>query len=371
MNIFKKSTIIFITLCLIFFCGCEHSEPIEDLAVIMGFGYDIEKKSKPKNITAMEFITVEKKDEASSDYFVGKGTSIYNAIENYKSKQEKPFSYGSELVYIISEERAKLGMEDLAYDLLSYPDVNINAKTIICKGECKDYFSLKLKSGSASEKLSNLIKFENEEHFFSECYKVNDFLCMYYQQGRQLYLPYVEIIKKNFQVTGVAIFNNNKFYKKIPIEEAKLMNILRNSGGTGIIGIYSDDPFKYLEMEGESNLKVKVSTKNHKLNYDISISVSGDLRIDTLYGKELSKKQILKIEKKLEDKFKKDLDKEVKKIQNVYGFDCLDLSKYALAEYGRNSGYDSDEYFSNAKINIDVKVKIESTGRTYKGTAKN
>ncbi|NCC86445.1 MAG: Ger(x)C family spore germination protein [Clostridia bacterium] len=366
MNYIKKSIIIIITLSLLLLCGCQNMQSIEDLAIVSGFGYDIEKKDKTKSVVTIEFISTEKKDEADTDYFVGKGNSIYSALENYKAKQDKPFTYGSELVYLISEERAKSGLEDIAYDLLSYPNVNITARTLICKGECKDYFDLELSSGSVSENLSKLIEFANEEYFFSKNYTVKDFLCMYHQQGRSLYLPYVEIIDKAPQLTGVVIFKDNKFFKKIPLTEAKLMNILRNHGGKGIITVTSDDFLKYLEFEGDSKLDINVSKTRGNLKYDIIVSVLGNLRIDTLKGNEFTKKEILKLEKILEDKLEKDLNNEVKKIQDVYGFDCLDLSKYAIAKYGKDSNSDSDECFCNAKINVDVKVKINSTGRIHK-----
>ena len=185
---------------------------------------------------------------------------------------------------------------------------------------------------------------------------------MYHQQGRSLYFPYVEIIDKNPQLTGVVIFKDNKFFKKIPIAEAKLMNILRNSGGKGIITVRSDDPLKYLEFKGDSKLDIDVSKTSNNLKYDILVSVSGDLGINTLKKIKFTKKEILKLEEILEEKLEKDLNNEVKKIQDVYGFDCLDLSKYALAKYGRDSDFDSDECFCKAKINVGVKVKIKSAG---------
>lgn len=363
--------IFIIILCSIFLCSCHNKEPIENLAVITGFGYDIEKKDETKLVSVIEFISIKKKEEAGTDFLDGKGNTIYNSIENYKAKQGKPFSYGSEIVYIISEERAEYGIDDVVFDLISYPSVNINAKVLICKGLCKDFFSLKSDSGSASEKLSNMIKFANEEYFYSNYYTVNDFLCMYYQKGRILYLPYVEISEEKPQLSGVVVFKKNKLYKKITIEEAKLLNVLRNSGNKGIISIHSDKPLEYLEMEGENKIKVKVSKENNQLKYDIFVKIKGDLRIDTVYKKDYTKKQISKLEKKFEKKLQKDLNNIVKKVQNEYGIDCLDVSKYALAEYGQDSGYDSEEFFSNANIKVHVTVNIESTGRILRSSIDN
>ena len=53
------------------------------------------------------------------------------------------------------------------------------------------------------------------------------------------------------------------------------------------------------------------------------------------------------------------------KIQEDYKVDCLDLGKYAIAKYGRDNGYDGQEYFINADIEVHVNVKIRSTGKIY------
>lgn len=375
MKHLKRKTYILSMLlfCLLFLYGCENVQSIENLAVITGFGYDFdnkEKKEDAKFVSAIEFISIKKKDESGSSSFEGKGDTIYNSIENYKTKQGKPFSYGSELVYLISEERAKEGLEDVAYDLIAHPSININAKMLVCKGKCIDYFSLKLDSGSASEKMADMVEFANEEFFMSNNFTVNDFLCMYYQQGRDLYLPYVEIMENTPVLTGVAVFKNNKFMMKIPIEEAKLINIIRFSGNKGIVNAHSDDKLKYYGIESKNKVKVKVSTENKRLKYDIKLQVSDDFRIDTLHDEEYTKDQIKFLEKKLADQLKKDLDKEIEKVQKVYRIDCFDLSKYALAKYGRDKDYDRPEYFTNAIINVETKVKINSTGRTNKGSTK-
>ncbi|WP_027399119.1 Ger(x)C family spore germination protein [Anaerovorax odorimutans] len=355
---FLKSFIV-IVFFSVFLCGCHDMEPIENASIVTGFGYDLEGE---KTVTVVEYADISKKDESGSDFLVGKGTTIYNSIENYNAKHSEPFRYGSELINLISVKKAKSGIDDVIYDLLNYQVSNINSYIAICKDKCEDYFSLKSSSDSNSEEMSSMIKFLNEKYFFSNYYTSNDFLCMYYQKGRNLYLPYIEIVNDTFEIKGVAVFKKSKLVKIIPIKEAKLINLLRNSKGTGILTVYSKDKMEdYLELEGENKLAVQVSRKNNKLNYDIFVDVSGDLVINTLEKKELTKKQIKKIEKKFKKKLEKDLNKEVKKVQNEYGIDCFDLTKYALARYGRDSKYDSDKYFSEANINIKVTVTIKST----------
>lgn len=354
--------IMFISITL---CSCHDMHPIEELSIITGFGYDIEKNDEIKLVDPADFLVIKKKDETDSIVLDGKGSSIYSIGDNRRSKQSKAFFFGTEIIYLISEERAKFGIKDIIDDLLRYPNLNINAKIVICKGKCEEYFSLKPETGIISEQLFEMLKYAYKGNFYSTKNSVNDFLLMYYQQGREIYLPYIEIIDERPQLAGSAMFKNDKMVRKIPIEETKLINLLRSSDGTGHMSISSDRPLEYLDIEGENKVKVKVSTRDAQLKYDIFINVSADLRVDTLYEKELTKERVSKIERLFEAKLKKDLNVEVKKIQKVYKIDCLDIGKYAIAKYGRDSGYDNEEYFTNADIKVHVKVKIKSTGRVY------
>ena len=53
-------------------------------------------------------------------------------------------------------------------------------------------------------------------------------------------------------------------------------------------------------------------------------------------------------------------------MQNQYKTDWLDLGKYAVAKYGRQGNYGSDETFCNAIIDVQVNVKISTIGQKKK-----
>lgn len=365
MTLFKKNVFILnIILASIILCSCYDREPIENISIVTGLGADIRENNEIKFVDSAEILIV-KDGESSSSLFVGEGNTILSASDQRKTKLGREFVLGSELMFLVSKERAELGMKDLLDTYLRIPEHNINVIVVVCEGKCEDYFSLKPETGTMSEQLFNLIKFSNSNNFYSSNNTGNDVLLMYHQQGREIYLPYIKIVDGKPQLIGSAIYNEDKMVKKITIKESKLVNLLRASGGKGVISILSDNQLNYIDLEGKNKVKVKVAKENDNLKYDILVNIAGDLRCDTLLEKELNKEQISKIEKLFEDKLQKDLNDEVKKVQKEYGVDCLDLGKYAIAKYGRDSGYDSDEYFSNADIKVHVNVKIKSIGRTY------
>ncbi|WBW95642.1 Ger(x)C family spore germination protein [Oceanirhabdus sp. W0125-5] len=375
MKAYKNIILVLIIMCIsICLCSCYDEYPIEELSIITGVGYDIEKGAEINLVDPAETISIKEDDgEGGSLILVGRGPTLYSLVENRISKQHKTIVFGAEVLYLISEERAKFGIKDALDDLLRYPDLNINAMVVICKGKCEEFLSLKPESSTMSEDLFRMIKYCHQGSFYSSHVTVNDLLLMYHQNGRQIFLPYIEIVEGKPQLTGTAIFNDDKMVNKVPIKESKLINLLRNSGSKGALSIRSENLLSYIDIVGTNKVKIKVLKKKKQLEelmkeqfiYDIYVNITADLLVDTLSETELNKKQISKIEKIFEVRLEKDLNNEVKKIQEEYEVDCLDIGKYALAKYGRESGYDSNEYFSNAQIKVHATVKIDSIGRIH------
>ncbi|CAM3848714.1 hypothetical protein HAHI6034_10255 [Hathewaya histolytica] len=89
------------------------------------------------------------------------------------------------------------------------------------------------------------------------------------------------------------------------------------------------------------------------------------IAVNTLGDKDNKKtyKSRKNIEEKLNSLVEKDLNNMIKKSIEEYETDIFDLGKYALAKFGKNSGYDDFKYIKNAKINVKVNSKIISPGR--------
>ncbi len=344
--------------------GCYDMYPVEEVGVVVGLGYDIKNtKGKTTFIDPAEVLEIKGGSQVESDTLVGKGRTIYSLAENRRMKQSKKFILGTEILYMFSEERAKFGIKDILQDALNDPSTNSNAFAVVCKDKCEDYFDLKGASGTNTEILKSMLEFAHLGNFFPHNVTMNEVFRMYHQQGRIIVLPYIEIINSHPQITGISIFYKDKMVEKIPMEEAKLINLLRSKEGTGSIYILSEDPRSYIEMTGKNKNKVKVSKKEDILKYDIFVDISGGLKIDTLRKQKIDKKKILEIEKLFSKQLEKKLNEEIVKIQKLYKIDCLDLGKYAIAKYGRDSGYDKEDYFSNAEIKAHVNIKIKTLGR--------
>lgn len=383
-KIFFLLELMFISILL---CSCYDTNPIEDVGILIGVGYDIEITDGIVKFVDPAEIPIISESKRSSSVFTGKGNTIYTLVENRMTKMNTRFTLGTELITLISEERAKYGIEDIIDEILRDPKSNLNQLITINKGKCQDYFDITNDNNETnSEILYNLCRLAHLSNFFPKGITISDFFQMYFQEGRKIYLPYIELANDKPQITGIALFNDDKMVLKISIEEAKLLNLLRNEQGKGYLylsagedleyfdiesfdqyfNIISYSPIKYIDFYGKSRRKVKVSMIDNRLKYDISVNISGNILTNTIIKQKLDKKTIKLIENVFTNKMQKQLNDEVSKIQCTYQDDFLDLGKYAVAKYGRLSEYSSKEYFQNSIINVKVNFTIDSVGRNSK-----
>jgi Ger(x)C family germination protein len=363
MNKYKRTIVILLIPVLL--SGCYNMPPIEHTSVVVGIGYDIKNDIKPIFYDPIETLVIGENDEISSTILTGQYYTISSLVDERRRKQTNKFIYGTEVVYLISENRARYGIKDILDCFSRDPTIHTNAYVAVCKGECIDYFlKNKEKTGTNSEKLAELLKRLCDGNFFEPNISVNQVNLMNYQKGKNIIVPYIDMIENNPAVTGLAIFKEDKIVEKVSLNETRLINLLKNSDGIGIISILSDNPLEYIDIECKNKVKVTVSKKNDKLKYDIYVSLSnGLLYINTLYKEKLDKKTILEIEQQAKAQLTKDLNKEVEKIKQEMCVDCLNLSRYALAKYGINSGYDDISYFKNADIKVHVDVNLNIIGK--------
>ena len=130
---------------------------------------------------------------------------------------------------------------------------------------------------------------------------------MYYQEGRNIVMPYIEEVEDRVQITGLALFKEDKMVKKVPLYEARRINLLRTSGGYGYEAINSPERNEYYEAYFKNKVKVKVSKEDEKLKYDVVVNLSGNLKVDTVDKKLITAKEVKQIEKKFSEKIQKDL----------------------------------------------------------------
>ena len=192
------------------------------------------------NVAASAY-TFTKKDEVSSVILEGIGKNIPDTRSTRQTISSKEFLLGLQKVFIFSEAVATYGINPIADILFSNQQMNDATWLVVCKDKAIDMLKFKVDDApTSSDHINGMIESSTEQNFMSNDYKVIDMYVRVDSEGRGLVLPYLEILNNKITLTGMAVFKKDKMVAKIPMEEARFMNILRNNKVKGILTLQKD-----------------------------------------------------------------------------------------------------------------------------------
>ncbi|MBU3145105.1 Ger(x)C family spore germination protein [Clostridium sp. CF012] len=367
MNKKKYAIIIIGILTYVFIMLGQGRVPIEEVSFIDGIGYDIERKGEDTIEYSIPISTSIYKPSGTQVnlLFKDEGQNLGEIIQKRQEKMDKRFVQGHERVILISEDYARYGLKTLIEDRFRNAEGNDMAYMAVCKGKAEDYLKYQKKGySSPSEYIGGLIDTYGDYSFFSNNYKLIDAYVRIGAEGRNLVLPYIDITEEGIEITGVAIFNEDKMVGLADIKNGKILNLLKNDAVKGIISLQKS-PKEYIDFDAETGKrKVKCYKQGDKYSFIIDLSFTG-----TVSNNEMYIDMIKNIDKQKE--FEKDMAKSTEKecydfikiMQNEYKIDCISFGREAAAKYGRQKGIDWNEVVSNADIKVNVVVKVDLQGR--------
>ena len=349
---------------LIFNSG-ESNLAIEKIDVCSGISVDL-ITSKPVNEykVAASVYTFNKKDEISSTIVEGIGKNIAETRSTRQATSSKEFLLGLQKVFIFSEAVATYGINPISDIMFSNQQMNDATWIVICKDKAIDMLKFKVEDAATSaDHIDGMIESSREQNFMSDDSKVVDMYVRVGSEGRGLVLPYLEITNNKITLTSIAVFKKDKMVAKIPMEQARYMNILRSDKVKGILTLQKDS-LNLISNYGESKRKVHCEKINGKYKFTIDIDFKGQVINNTMY-KDFMKnpKTVDMYSHELEEQTKARCYDFINKMQNEYKVDCLELGRDAAATFGRNPETDWDKIVCNADIIVNVKVKVNNLGR--------
>ncbi|MGK0467090.1 MAG: Ger(x)C family germination protein [Clostridium sp.] len=292
------------------------------------------------------------------------GKNVAETRSTRQTVSSKEFLLGLQKAFIFSEDLATYGINPIADIMFSNQQMNDATWIVVCKDKALDM--LKFKDGdhtTASDHIDGMLESSKEQNFMSDQYKVVDMFVRIGSEGRNLVLPYLDIINNKITLTGMALFKKDKMVANIPMAEAMYINILKEDKVKGILTLQKDSHNLILNY-GKSKRKVKCEKINDKYKFIIDIVFNGQVVNNTMY-KDLmiNTKTVDKYSQELEEQTKKRCNDFINKMQNEYKVDCLELGRVAASTYGRNPETDWDNIVCNSDIIVNVKVKVNGLGR--------
>jgi Ger(x)C family germination protein len=341
--------------------------PVEELETINGIGYDIERKGEDTVEYSIPISTNVYKPSGMQVnlLFKERGQNLGEVIQKRQEKMSKKFVQGQERVVLVSEDYARYGLKTLIDDRFRNAESNDMAYMAVCEGKTEDYLKYKVKGYSnASEYMGGLIEASANYRFFSDDYKIIDAYVRIGAEGRSLALPYIEITEEGIQITGMAIFKEDKMLIVTDNKNSKILNFLKNDEVKGVTSLQKS-PKVYIDFEGKTGRrKVRCYKQGDKYSFNIDLTLTGTIINNEMYDDIISDINTKKeFEKEMAKSIEKQCDDFIKVMKSDYKIDCIALGREAAAKYGRQKGIDWNEVVSSADIKVNVKVKVELQGR--------
>lgn len=363
-----KNKLIVISIIIIFtyaFMG-PRGELMQNLSIPIGVGFDIEDTVNG-NINYSIPISVyifESPGNLLSEVYIGKGKSIGETREERQTRSNRKFLLGLEKIFIYSEKSVENGIRSTIDILVNNPEINDKAKVVIYKGKAEDILKHKIRGyASSSEFIDGLVNSANQFNFFSEQYTLMDMIVRVDAEGRNLVLPYIELKQDHIELSGLAIFKDDKMVAKASMEEARILNILRENNVSGMLTIQNNAK-EYINYYAKTKRKVKCHKKDGKFIFTIDLSLKGAIVSNELYADFYSDPKVIKeFTKTMEENVKKNCEEFINKAKCSYNVDILELGKVAAARYGRGTGVDWNKEICNSTIKVNVKVSVNTQGR--------
>lgn len=341
--------------------------PVEEINLPSGVSMDMEldETDKLKYVISMSVFNFGTKPMITSIEYPGSANTLGDTRQTRQVKMDKKFILGLEKIILASQDAARFGIEPWINILFANPNVNDTGYFIICSGKARELLAVKVPGyPSSSDYIDGMIRHCVEYNFFADKYKLLDLYITLASEGKKLVVPYVEFENNNLKISGMAVFNKDKFVRKLDMSDTRVMNLLRENNVKGMINIQKS-PKEYVNFYATSKRKVKCKkTGKDKYSFEIELSLNGSLASNLLYEDIYDKPEVAK-------RFENDMSKTVEsmcnkfidKMQNEYRLDLLQLGEYAVAKDGRNKYVNWDEVISNSEIKVKVKTKLDLLSR--------
>ena len=364
LTIKNHKTYILIAVTLIFivcFIGTK-GELVENLQIPIGVGNDV----GPANTYKVPFLiySFEEEGKVSSIIVPGEGKSIGDTREDRQLKSGTRSTIGLTRIFIFSEASATFGLKNFLDICMNNPQINDRALCVVCTGKAEDMLKYEVKGyPNSAEFIEKMIDNLRQYNFYPMQYSLIDFVVRVDAEGRNTLLPIIKIKDTNIETTGLAIFKKDKLVGKADLQEARIINILKENNVMGMLTLQKDSK-KYINCYTVSKRKIKCDKKNGKYKFVITLDLKGDIVSNELYKNLYNDPQVLKkFEEDMKIYVEKMCNKSINKIKLEYKTDVLDLGRIAAAKYGKGTGTDWNKVICNSDIQVNVKFSVDTEGR--------
>lgn len=357
--------------------GCWDLLLIEDLAMVIAIGFDVDPDDPNMMLVTMTSPTLSEEKKEPMVTVSVKAETIEQALHNVQRQSEDILVLGQTNVLVFCEEFARSGkLIEVMNQLSQLRDINANAKIVVVKG-ARAQNVLQLASPletRAAVFLGDLLERNNFTGMINKA-TVSEYWRKHYILGIDPVVTLIDFVgyedkKEGYRVVGMGLFNSaGEMTGMLTDEEAITYNILTGEAPrrrfTSKVKV--DDRNRNVSgLIEQSKVKIKTRLKDSKPCIDISVDLAVDgLDIDW-DGNVLDAKVIDKFAKLLARDFQGNIQEMLEKSQKVKA-DFIGVGRHVRVQHSKwFEGKDWAEEYKNCDISVTVKVKVRRVGTLVK-----
>lgn len=340
-------------------CSFIPSSNVNEINIIQGAGFDLQEQNALRGTVTFPIFRANETTEF--EIVSAKGETLKNIREKIDKQIRQRMMSGQLRLVIFSLDLAKKGIYPIIDTFNRDPAIGNLLQMAIVEGETFDLLSLKeYKKENIALYLHDLLQ-HNSETGPMPFTNFSTYLYQYFEEGQDPFLPIIKNDKGTIKISGIALFNDDKFVVKIPWKYAFILKTLMESYKQGL------HQFNYGKGEhlaiDNINSKVKYKIKVKKGNPEFNIILNMNARIQEYTGPKpiLFPKHIKEISKKLEKQIEND-QMELIRIFQKNNVDPLGFGS-KLEAHERNFDQKKwEKQYPHAKVKIKVNLEILHTG---------
>lgn len=367
---------IFLCALLFFAGGCWDILLIEDLAMVIAIGFDVDPENPDLMVVTMTSPTLSEEKKEPMATVTVKAESIDQALHNVQRQSEDILVLGQTNVLIFCEEFARSGrLSEVMSQLSQLRDINANAKVVVVKGATAQNV-LQLSSPVEPRAAVYLVDLLERNHFTGMINQatVSEYWRKHYTLGIDPVVALIDITghedeKEGFRVAGAGLFNSaGKMTGTLTDEEVISYNIITGDAPRRrFITKVKISGHKRNVSGLIERSKVKIKTK---IKDKPSIDVRMELIVDGLDAdwdaNVLDPKVTDKLAKLLAKDFQGNIQELFEKSQKVQA-DFAGLGRHVRVQHSEwFNGKDWAEEYKDADISVSVKVTVRRIGTMVK-----
>ncbi|MFC4323564.1 Ger(x)C family spore germination protein [Litchfieldia salsa] len=327
--------------------GRVESEIVDDVNVASAIGIDKKKGNKIKGTVVIPVFLADKSIE--SETFIEESILAKEVVNILQHKSADPLVTGGLKVALYSEDIAREGITEYADALQRDASIGSKLFLAIVDGEAGEILKEKLGNRGTGYYLRTLMEHNMDKRDLPEM-NLHLFMFRYYAKGMDSFLPYVKKTGNKVEISGLAIFKEEKMVHIIdPVNMFFFKALVENfSEGTHTLHLEKSDEYVSIKRIVSSR-NIEIEEKDGKPHVTIDIYLQGIL--SEFSGRKTDPSVIQEIVEGLEAEI-------VERSQNMLSeFQELNSDPVGIGYMAKRSKlrFDEEEW-KNVYQNVDIKV---------------